>query len=330
MDAPDAASPDAGSTDDGGVACRAGTVACGDACVDLSTDPRHCGSCEKDCTQLPNVDASAVHCTNGTCDAKDACLANHAHCSADVNDGCETDLTLPTHCGDCTTACADPTPLCSAGADGKYACASGCNAPTPSSCGGTCVDLTTNPAHCGSCTNACPAPANSVANCAGSKCSSACKTGFADCNAKSADGCEIDTTKDSANCGVCGKACTGGTTCVQGACVCPAGLTNCGGVCKACCPNCTGRTCGTDGCGGTCGTCDACSTCDTAFGTCLPDGASNGRVCGGGAGRCCSGGGCINPCLPSGAACIVGVCSPTHCAGCCNGARAGAGGFVCN
>src|SRR5205085_2391199 len=41
----------------------------------------------------------------------------------------------------------------------------------------------------------------------------------------------IDTQTDNQNCGACDKICTGGTTCVAGACTCPANTTLCNGAC---------------------------------------------------------------------------------------------------
>src|SRR5262245_55000692 len=76
-DSRDATGADVIATD--GDACA---TACGAECVDLQTDPRHCGSCDTDCTALPNVLGDAVRCVAGTCDYASACAPGHAHCSA--------------------------------------------------------------------------------------------------------------------------------------------------------------------------------------------------------------------------------------------------------
>ncbi|MFO0681194.1 MAG: hypothetical protein U0234_04040 [Sandaracinus sp.] len=373
-------------------ACAAGETLCGGACADVTIDVHHCGACDHDCTALAGVRADAVQCVAGVCDVTGACAAGRAHCTASADDGCETDTTTPEHCGDCATSCAEPTPMCSMGPDGAYACASGCSGGTPTRCDAMCVDTTTDALHCGDCATACTAPAHGTAVCESGHCGIACDAGFHDCggtcvsdadvatcgtsctpcpavagatstcdgtscgrtcvagrddcDGNTANGCEAALATDGANCGGCGMACASGESCAGGTChcgagaacpsgqscvsglCCPAGQLNCGGVCRTCCPNCSGRMCGSDGCGGTCGSCSPCDRC-TASGVCFPDGTSNGRVCAGGAGRCCAGGGCVSPCLPSGTRCDVGTCSATHCAACCNGNTLDSTGFIC-
>lgn len=68
----------------------------------------------------------------------------------------------------------------------------------------------------------CEVPANSSLVCKTASqpplCQSECLMGFADCNKDVAkDGCEINITKDSDNCGVCGHSCLGGD-CLEGQC----------------------------------------------------------------------------------------------------------------
>src|SRR5262249_3865058 len=74
-------------------------------------------------------------------------------------------------------------------------------------CNGSCTDTTSDPTNCGTCGTSCMvdhARASSPAR----RCPpGACAPGWADCNAKPADGCEINLRADPANCTACGQAC---------------------------------------------------------------------------------------------------------------------------
>ncbi len=56
----------------------------------------------------------------------------------------------------------------------------------------------------------------------------ACSTNFAACGMPAV--CRY-TQADNSNCGMCGRACSGGTSCTAGMCVCPTGQTLCGTAC---------------------------------------------------------------------------------------------------
>ncbi len=93
---------------------------------------------------------------------------------------------------------------------------------TPSAAGAACTIGGTQCDGMGNCV-ACPACElpNATAVCVGGSCVfQSCDAGFADCNVNPADGCEVNTQTSTANCGACGNACTGGTSCVAGGCVC--------------------------------------------------------------------------------------------------------------
>ncbi len=88
-------------------------------------------------------------------------------------------------------------------------------------CRGQAVPAGNDPQHCGEGAQciACPDPglANEVAACIGTgTCSFVCKWPYGDCNGNPADGCEVDLSTDSSNCGACGVHCQHG--CLQGAC----------------------------------------------------------------------------------------------------------------
>lgn len=60
--------------------CLGGQVACGSECVDLSSNPDHCGSCDHACPAMPNSDGVNVPslCVGGDC-----CLDIDQQCAAD-------------------------------------------------------------------------------------------------------------------------------------------------------------------------------------------------------------------------------------------------------
>lgn len=62
------------------ILCPAGTVACGDVCADLDSDPDHCGSCDHACPMMPTADDLLLPslCVGGDC-----CLDDNMLCAAD-------------------------------------------------------------------------------------------------------------------------------------------------------------------------------------------------------------------------------------------------------
>lgn len=85
--------------------CEAGLTACpGEAaCTNLATAATHCGRCEVSCS-LANV--SAASCNAGVCSP--TCSVGFATCNEPtINDGCETNLTVPESCGQCGHACSE-------------------------------------------------------------------------------------------------------------------------------------------------------------------------------------------------------------------------------
>jgi hypothetical protein len=116
------------------------------------TDPRNCGICGHDCTRLMNVVAASVTCQAGKCVVPaGACALGYAHCSATVEDGCETNLSVGNTCGGCGSRCGvgqickttGSTSACvSCGGPGQPCCAGTCNAGNSCAndvCTGTCV-----------------------------------------------------------------------------------------------------------------------------------------------------------------------------------------------
>ena len=114
----------------------------------------------------------------------------------------------PLHCGACGRACvlAAAVAGCEDGGCTLAACRAGfgnCDGDIANGCEtATASDVT----HCGVCENRC-AFANAAVSCVDGRCRrGACQSGFMDCNAITADGCETDVTTD-AHCGGCGVAC---------------------------------------------------------------------------------------------------------------------------
>jgi len=82
--------PDGG----GGGGCRADEVMCGGSCVDVDSNPRHCGGCGMAC-------GAGEVCAGGTCDAM-GCTGGTTECGG----GCVDPSSDERHCGDCDVACA--------------------------------------------------------------------------------------------------------------------------------------------------------------------------------------------------------------------------------
>jgi hypothetical protein len=123
------------------------------------------------------------------------------------------------------------------------------------------------PETCGACDNAC-AFDKASASCKAGKCAVLnCDTGYGDCDSLSSNGCETKLD-DTANCGECGKKCTGSQTCQGGLCStvkCDAGSANCdNNAANGCEPLNTLDDCGT--CSTPCALTNSTATCDS--GTC--------------------------------------------------------------
>jgi hypothetical protein len=184
--------------------------------VDTATSLAHCGACGSACAPRSNATAS---CEMGAC--RYACVAPFADCDGDPNNGCEADTRVSAaHCGACGRACryANAAGVCSASACGLGACNAGfanCNGNAADGCE---VNTAADPSNCGACANECPAP-RAVASCAAGRCGiESCESGFGNCDAMAANGCEVDLRSAIANCGACGATCAAGQVCASGAC----------------------------------------------------------------------------------------------------------------
>lgn len=74
--------------------CAEGLFPCGGVCVDLASDPFHCGGCGVICPDRPN--AHPV-CVDGACSIE--CDAGYEDCNGTMLDGCEScDVARPEEC----------------------------------------------------------------------------------------------------------------------------------------------------------------------------------------------------------------------------------------
>ncbi len=193
--------------------CGPGQQCCNGSCVDLSSNPLHCGSCSSLC----DISQS---CSLGTC----GCAAAETDCGGVCVD---TDSD-PTNCGACGGRCGTGE-ICSRGS---------CQCPFgTTSCGGVCVDTDSDPQECGICGNVC----TNGETCIGGACQ--CLPGQTPCNSVC-----VDTNSDPDNCGACGNVCSDPTSsCVSTGvggsafCDCPPHFT--GSQCAICIVNHTGADC---------------------------------------------------------------------------------------
>ncbi|MBI2389119.1 MAG: hypothetical protein HYV09_05840 [Deltaproteobacteria bacterium] len=185
---------------------------------DLRYDTANCGTCGKACSF---ANASAL-CSTGSC-VINTCNTGFANCDFDPSNGCETNTASSTaNCGGCGKVCApaNGTGMCVSGACDLLSCNTGwsnCNANAVDGCE---INTQSDLNNCGLCGKVCPgagAP-NMTAACTTGTCTSACVTGWANCDGISTNGCEKNVRTDNANCGACGNACTSGSSCIDGIC----------------------------------------------------------------------------------------------------------------
>jgi hypothetical protein len=178
------------------------------------------------------------------------------------------------NCGACANACPfglDSTATCTSATCG-LTCAAGfadCDVDPTDGCE---VEIATDVNDCGGCGAVCATPANAAPACADSTCGFTCNKGFADCDQDAANGCEVNTTNNPADCGSCGIACSvvdpnASAVCSSGTCgsVCNAGFTACNGVCV----NVQSDLANCGSCGNSCTTSDLEATPVCSSGVCL-------------------------------------------------------------
>jgi Stigma-specific protein, Stig1 len=134
----------------------------------------------------------------------------------------------------------------------QWKCGNICQALGTADCGGTsCAYILGDPNNCGACALVCQPVANGTPLCSYGVCGFNCNASFTACGSV----CRNLAT-DQNNCGSCNNVCAFGSTCVSGACACPAGQVICGGTCVN--PATDPNNCGS--CGHTCAVGHACAS----------------------------------------------------------------------
>lgn len=174
--------------------------------------------------------ANGTACPGGTCN-NGVCQAA-ASCTDGIKNGAETGV----DCGGGTCPSCGVGIACSLGSDCQSGICQGsvCQCPAGTvNCGGVCRNTSTDPNNCSTCGLVCSLP-NATPSCVGGQCRiSSCNSGYLDCNGSSVDGCEVNVTTSTTNCGGCGIVCSSShmatISCSGGVCngTCASGFANC-------------------------------------------------------------------------------------------------------
>jgi Protein of unknown function (DUF1565) len=188
---------------------------CGSQCVDVKTNPSHCGGCTMPCMAKTNGDAL---CVNSMCDF--SCHTGYHKCAATQTCALDTDV----------NACGDTCKKCNVPPNGAVACTSG-----------ECVvSCDTNYHVC---------KVNNVDTCVDDNALSTCGTRCAPCDPPPDPNAEAECLNRQ-----CGFKCKPGFNLCTGVCSNPSSLDTCGPTCARCVtpPNGSGVTCNGTSCVVTC------------------------------------------------------------------------------
>ena len=145
---------DGNDEDDDATDCEAPEIPCDGTCVDVRTDPEHCGACGTSCEDDTQCAAGLCRrpCSDECRDPYESCLGSFCECTPGLTNcaGECVDLgTDPAHCGQCERACGDDL-----GCGNGVCQPAGC-ADFPDDCGGECTDVQSDRFRCGDCDVAC-------------------------------------------------------------------------------------------------------------------------------------------------------------------------------
>lgn len=178
------------------VCCGAGQTYCRGRCVDLKTDPTHCGACGRTCS-------AGKQCINGRCrdsGGGNDCPAGEVRCGTT----CVNLSSDSSNCGSCGNVCPSGSQCLNGTCSGGNECP-----PGQTRCGTVCVNLTSDAANCGTCGNVC---GGSTPQCIQGTCGD-CPPSLTNCG-----GFCASLSDDAGNCGACGNVCPFGSGCLDGVC----------------------------------------------------------------------------------------------------------------
>jgi hypothetical protein len=176
-------------------------------------------------------------CRAGACGLTEAdvCPAGRLDCDRNPANGCEAaPASDAANCGECGVACRFP--------NARAACVLGVCELTCEANRGNCddnpangceADLQNGATSCGSCQTECGEVENATNTCVAGRCVFACAPGYADCDGRPDNGCEVNLSVSNGNCGRCGMACAlpnAASECMDAACAvqgCMTGFANC-------------------------------------------------------------------------------------------------------
>lgn len=211
--------------------CVSPEYACTPSCVAAQCGDDGCGGSCGDC------DTSAPFCKDGTCVAECTPQCEGRSCGPDGCGGQCGACAPDTQCAIARGSCVPEAWTCDPDSfDSQGACDCGCGLPDPD-----CEDDSAQVRGCDLILATC----SSQGTCVG---------GFDPANWTCAPMALNDASACDCACGIPDPDCLDASLPING---CAQGQTcDANGACKACSPQCEGRSCGSDGCGGQCGQCD--------------------------------------------------------------------------